>query len=256
MADDVNALASNPADKPAERLPTEADYEAIVATMTQSARGRWFLAEYARRNRNADTRMVLDAVARIETSMARTPQVPQAPAPQVQAPQVQVVDPAPAVAAALAEARRRAAEIIGAGAASREIVQQHVKALRELTWTLREWGTDNALCDRLDAHASAIAETPLPDVHALLAVFGDGQRGGAAPFATTAPSATLAAPAPEAPPAADASPANVDAAVAALKPATLGAALLTQGLVAAPRGSDPLSALRRMTQAEKVALFT
>lgn len=242
MADDVNALASNPVDKPAERLPTEADYEAIVATVTQTARGRWFLAEYARRNRNADTRMVLDAVARIETSMARTPQV---------------ADPGLAVAAALAEARRRAADLLDTNRASREIVQQHVKALREIAWTLREWGTDNALCDRLDSHASAIAETPLaPDANTILAIFDELQRGSdsAAPAppvtAEQAPQVAEAR-APETPPAA-----NVDAAVAALKPETLGAVLLTQGLVAPPRNADALSPLRRMTQAEKVALFT
>ncbi len=36
----------------------------------ETARGRWFLTEYAKRNRNADTRMVLDAVERIEQSLA------------------------------------------------------------------------------------------------------------------------------------------------------------------------------------------
>ncbi len=36
----------------------------------ETSRGRWFLTEYAKRNRNADTRMVLDAVARIEQGLA------------------------------------------------------------------------------------------------------------------------------------------------------------------------------------------
>src|SRR4029450_12903394 len=35
----------------------------------ETSRGRWFLTEYAKRNRNADTRMVLDAVARIEQNL-------------------------------------------------------------------------------------------------------------------------------------------------------------------------------------------
>ena len=42
----------------------------------ETARGRWFLDEYARRNRNADTRMVLDAVARIEETLAAQKQPP------------------------------------------------------------------------------------------------------------------------------------------------------------------------------------
>ena len=36
----------------------EADYEAIREAFMETARGRWFLAEYAKRNRHADTRMV------------------------------------------------------------------------------------------------------------------------------------------------------------------------------------------------------
>ena len=36
----------------------------------ETSRGRWFLGEYAKRNRNADTSMVLDAVARIEETLA------------------------------------------------------------------------------------------------------------------------------------------------------------------------------------------
>src|SRR6476646_6539043 len=48
---------------------SEADYEAIEAAVMETARGRWFLAEFARRNRNADTEMVLSAVDRLEHAM-------------------------------------------------------------------------------------------------------------------------------------------------------------------------------------------
>src|SRR5215213_2805781 len=51
-------------------LPSEEDYAAIREAFMETSRGRWFLSEYARRNRNADTRMVLDAVARIEENLA------------------------------------------------------------------------------------------------------------------------------------------------------------------------------------------
>src|SRR2546425_2054940 len=59
-------------------LPSEEDYAAISEAFMETARGRWFLTEYAKRNRNADTRMVLDAVARIEQSLAAQKQ----PAPE------------------------------------------------------------------------------------------------------------------------------------------------------------------------------
>src|SRR5438309_7464841 len=67
MADDVFALSPISA-SPAQ--PSEADYEAIRDAFMETSRGRWFLGEYAKRNRNADTRMVLDAVARIEETLA------------------------------------------------------------------------------------------------------------------------------------------------------------------------------------------
>ena len=51
-------------------LPGEEDYAAISEAFMETSRGRWFLSEYAKRNRNADTRMVLDAVARIEENLA------------------------------------------------------------------------------------------------------------------------------------------------------------------------------------------
>src|SRR2546425_3548707 len=51
-------------------LPSEEDYAAIAEAFMETSRGRWFLTEYAKRNRNADTRMVLDAVVRIEQSLA------------------------------------------------------------------------------------------------------------------------------------------------------------------------------------------
>lgn len=46
------------------------DYEAIEAAVMETARGRWFMAEFARRNRSADTEMLLAALARLEEAVA------------------------------------------------------------------------------------------------------------------------------------------------------------------------------------------
>jgi len=67
MADEAFALS--PISARASQ-PREEDYEAIREAFMETSRGRWFLGEYARRNRNADTRMVLDAVTRIEENLA------------------------------------------------------------------------------------------------------------------------------------------------------------------------------------------
>lgn len=68
---------------------TEADYEAIHAAVVETARGRWFLAEFARRAREAEGERVLEAIARLEASVmafarpAGSPLVARlAPAPQ------------------------------------------------------------------------------------------------------------------------------------------------------------------------------
>src|SRR6202163_8665 len=67
MADEAFALSPISA---RASLPREEDYDAISEAFMETSRGRWFLGEYAKRNRNADTRMVLDAVARIEQTIA------------------------------------------------------------------------------------------------------------------------------------------------------------------------------------------
>lgn len=46
------------------------DYEAIEAAVMETARGRWFLAEFARRNRTADTALLLAAIERLENLVA------------------------------------------------------------------------------------------------------------------------------------------------------------------------------------------
>src|SRR5665213_1337082 len=67
MADEAFALSPISA---RATQPREEDYEAISEAFMETSRGRWFLGEYAKRNRNADTRMVLDAVSRIEQTIA------------------------------------------------------------------------------------------------------------------------------------------------------------------------------------------
>lgn len=45
---------------------SEADYGAIEAAVMETVRGRWFLAEFARRSRVDEMRQMLDAVGRLE----------------------------------------------------------------------------------------------------------------------------------------------------------------------------------------------
>ena len=51
----------------------EAEYQAIEAALMETARGRRFLAEYARRNRTADTDLLLGAICRLERAVLAGP---------------------------------------------------------------------------------------------------------------------------------------------------------------------------------------
>jgi hypothetical protein len=55
------------------------DYDAIEAAVMDTARGRWFLAEFARRNRTADTTLLLTAIERLESMLDRDDDAPPAP---------------------------------------------------------------------------------------------------------------------------------------------------------------------------------
>lgn len=43
-----------------------ADFEAVESAVMETSRGRWFLAEFARRRRQADTAMLLTALERLK----------------------------------------------------------------------------------------------------------------------------------------------------------------------------------------------
>ena len=49
--------------------PRPEHYEAIEQALLESSQGRWFLAEFARRNRTADTQLLINAIGRLEGSI-------------------------------------------------------------------------------------------------------------------------------------------------------------------------------------------
>ena len=63
--------AALPAEPPPP--PSEEDYQTFCAALGASARGRAFLAEYARRHRGADTETLLAALARLEALVRSQP---------------------------------------------------------------------------------------------------------------------------------------------------------------------------------------
>ena len=146
MADEAFALSPIAA---RATQPREEDYEAISGAFMETSRGRWFLGEYAKRNRNADTSMVLDAVARIEQSLAAQKQSP---------PDNGLVEALTAIKNAVDEARAAASAALDGLALEETLapVRKGARVIREIAWRLREIGADGRICDLIDSQVGAI----------------------------------------------------------------------------------------------------
>jgi hypothetical protein len=172
MADEAFALSPISA---RATLPSEEDYAAIAEAFMETSRGRWFLTEYAKRNRNADTRMVLDAVARIEQSLSaqREETLEREAALQREGLSAQQAAEAVAAAAAAQErltealdairsavdaAEESAVEAIDSLALEQRLapVRKGARVLREIAWRLREIGNDGRICDLIDSQVTVI----------------------------------------------------------------------------------------------------
>jgi hypothetical protein len=146
MADEAFALSPISA---RAAQPGEADYDAISEAFMETSRGRWFLNEYAKRNRNADTRMVLDAVARIEENLA---------AQKNAAPENELAEALAVIRSAVDEARIAASEAIDGLALDQSLapIRKGAQVIRETLLKLREIGADGRIYDLMDSQVSAI----------------------------------------------------------------------------------------------------
>lgn len=134
--------------------PTDADYEAIREAFMETSRGRWFLTEYAKRNRNADTAMVLDAVARIEQSLAATKAAAAEPEPQGPSAEELLAQ----IETILREARSSIVAILGEPVEIEGLTpfRRSARIIQEIAWGLRESGADVRICDLLDGQVRGI----------------------------------------------------------------------------------------------------
>src|SRR5580700_1722199 len=146
MADEAFALSPISA---RAAQPSEQDYEAISEAFMETSRGRWFLGEYAKRNRNADTRMVLDAVERIEQTIVAQGQ---------SAAESGLTEALSAIRHAVNEAEAAAAVAVENLAADENLapIRKGARIIREISWRWREIGADGRICDLLDSQVGAI----------------------------------------------------------------------------------------------------
>jgi len=145
----------------------QAEFEAIEAAVMETARGRWFLAEFARRNRTADTQVLLDAIGRLEQAL-----VAERKQQDIEGLRLDLMEMAKAISrtkseiAAIRPADHKPSHLIAASEALDAITRTTERAtseilesaehVQEAAWTLREDGANAGLCDKLDRRATEI----------------------------------------------------------------------------------------------------
>ncbi len=158
--------------------PGEADYEAICAAVMETERGRWFLGEYARRNRQADTAQVLAAIERLET-MARdggTGVPADASNAAADVDTVRLRGELTAMAHAITRIKAEIASaqsnaephcpvteaaepfdsVVKAAERATSGIRAAAEQIQEMAWTVREQGMESDFCDRLDRYTTEI----------------------------------------------------------------------------------------------------
>jgi chemotaxis protein CheZ len=143
-----------------------ADYQAIEAAVMETARGRWFLAEYARRNRHADTEMLLNALERLETVIRNETAGPVAErlrgglmgmAEAISQTKAEIAAIKPdASQGRIEEATEELDSVVHATETATSDILAAAERIQEIAWTLREQGLEPQACDLLDAQATDI----------------------------------------------------------------------------------------------------
>jgi chemotaxis protein CheZ len=146
---------------------TSADYDTIADAVMETARGRWFLAEFARRNRAADTLSVLEAIGKLESAVA----APRA-APEIDRIRMDIREMAHAIARTKSEIASIKPEgsdggrfeeasveldaIVQATETATGDILSAAETIQEIAWTLREMGAEGEVCDLIDTKATDI----------------------------------------------------------------------------------------------------
>ncbi|MEA2991764.1 MAG: hypothetical protein QOD40_684 [Alphaproteobacteria bacterium] len=150
---------------PSQASLSEADYDALCATLSATARGRRFLAEYLRRNHPTDTQSALAAIQRMEQTISG-----ERAAQSFDRFRFDVVEMAEAIARTKAEIAAIKPDVERYGqieAATEELdsivhmtetatsrILAAAEQIQEISWALREQGVDNNFCDQLDAQTT------------------------------------------------------------------------------------------------------
>ena len=167
MSDETFAAPTSTEPGPALTPPSEEDYDAICAAVMETVRGRWFLSEYSRRNRHADTELVLSALDRIETTLRgeRTSEdidrlrhdlTEMAKAITLTKSEIAAIKPDGQSLSPMGDVTEELDSVVLATEQATANILAAAAQIQEVAWTMREQGSDARLADQLEAYATDI----------------------------------------------------------------------------------------------------
>jgi len=157
----VTAMINEP-----NTLSQDEEYNSILGAVMETARGRWFIEEFTRRNRTADTNELLNAINTLKSSSSgNTPETIDVLRRELQEMSASIQQTRSEITAIkpdesednriVAATEELDAILIATERATSEILTG-AERIQEISEKLREQNTDEDLCDELESHATGI----------------------------------------------------------------------------------------------------
>ncbi|WP_075215602.1 protein phosphatase CheZ [Mongoliimonas terrestris] len=145
----------------------QADYEAIEAAVMETEKGRWFLAEYARRHRAADTAQVLAAIGSLERVLKRErrPDIDRIrldigemkdAIERTKLEIAQIKQDPPAGSSRFEKASNELDAIVSQTETATSEILGAAEKIQEYAFVMREAGVDEAICDEVESLTTTI----------------------------------------------------------------------------------------------------
>ncbi len=149
-----------------EAMAQDTEYESILGAVMETPRGRWFIEEFTRRNRTADTNELLSAINALQTTtrnnlpetsevLRRELQEMSASIHQTRA-EITAIKPDGGDDNQITDATGQLNAILVATEQATSEILSSAEQVQEISEKLREQGADEDICDELESHATGI----------------------------------------------------------------------------------------------------
>lgn len=129
---------------------SDSEYRAIEATLLETARGRWFLAEHGRRARRLDSALLEDAIGRLQTSLKAPPALLGKLQAEIEALQSQIAATRETLVA------RGSPALVNNGSTSAQTILKAAEDMHEIAWALQANPFDPKGCEQIARNAGRI----------------------------------------------------------------------------------------------------